>query len=60
MCYRKDHNLFLFTCLYLFTSGKLEIYMTYVTSLYSEHICTKCYYLYSLTPLALVGLVGIY
>ena len=34
--------------------------MTYVTSLYSEHICTKCYYLYSLTPLALVGLVGIY
>ena len=44
----------------LFVSGKLEIDLTYVTSLYSEHICTRCYYLYSLTPLTLLGLVGIY
>ena len=28
---------------------KLEIGLTYVTSFYSEHICTRCYYLYSLT-----------
>ena len=27
-CYRTDKNLFLFTCLYLFTSGKLEIDLT--------------------------------
>ena len=59
-CYQTDRNLFLFACLYLFTSGKLEIDMTYVTSLYSEHIFTRCYYLYSLTPLTLLELVGIY
>ena len=45
-CYRKIHDLFLFTC---FLGGKLEIGLAYVTSLYSEHICTRCYYLYSLT-----------
>ena len=38
----------IYFCLLAF-SGKLEIGLTYVTSFYSEHICTRCYYLYSLT-----------
>ena len=50
----------IFLGLYLFTSGKLETDLTYVTSLYSAHICTRRYYLYTLTPLTLMGLVYIY
>ena len=58
-CYRTEHNLFLFTYFLVcfFFSGKLEIDLTYVTSFFSEHICTRCYYLYYLT---LLGLAGIY
>ena len=52
----------IYSCLLVFFlfSGKLEIHLTYVTSLYHERICIRCYYLYSLTPLTLLGLVGIY
>ena len=38
----------IYFCLLAFL-GKLEIGLTYATSFYSEHICTRCYYLYSLT-----------
>ena len=41
--------------IYTFLSGKLEIGLTHVI-FYSEQICTRCYYLYSLTLLELVGI----
>ena len=40
----------------IFFPGKLEIGLTYVASFYSEHICTRCYYLYSVTLLGLVSI----
>ena len=51
-CYGTIHDLFLFTCCCCCCCcffWKLEIGLTYVTSFYSEHICTRCCYLYSLT-----------
>ena len=44
-CYRTIHDLLLITCFL----GKLEKDLAYITSFYSEHICTRCFYLCSLT-----------